>query len=398
MQLVIFAVGILLFIGLVLVHEWGHFIVAKRNGVEAEEFGLFFPPRIWSKKLKSGLRLSVNWIPLGGFVKLKGENDSDERKGSLGAASLGVKAKIMLAGVTMNLLAGIILLMILAWVGMPKLITKDNPYINEDQFTVASDTHVIHKEVLAHYVIPGSPAQHIGLSGYDSIVMLTNGAKTFHIDSVEKLEQATKAFAGQKITITYKSNGQTFQKQVRLLTKKVVLASQKTNNPQGYLGVEDPTLVQLQRSTWSAPVVALGLTGQIFKLTFLGIGHAFGGLGSTIAGWLTHNYAARENGQTTASNQVGGPVAIGYALWGAGNLGINVMLFLIALISLTLALMNVLPIPALDGGRLAMMLVSRGIFKRPLSRIMEERIVGASFLVLMGLVVLITVVDVKRFF
>lgn len=314
MQILVFTVGILLFIGLVLVHEWGHYFIARRNGVDVEEFGLFFPPRLWSRKLKSGMRLSFNIIPLGGFVKLKGENDSDERKGSLGASSLGTKAKVMLAGVTMNLLAGIFILMVLAWVGMPKLISKDNPYINEDQFTVASDTKVIHNEVLAHIIIPGSPADHIGLNGYDSLVSLSNGKKTFNIDSVESLQQATKAFAGQKTTLTYKNSGQIIQKQVKLLSKEKVLASQKTNNPQGYLGVEDPTLVQIQRSTWSAPVVAIGLTGQIFKLTFVGLGHAFGGLGSAIAGWVTQNHQARENGQTNASNQVGGPVAIGFLL------------------------------------------------------------------------------------
>src|SRR6266481_5182881 len=101
MQILVFIFGLVLFIGLVLVHEWGHFILARRNGVDVEEFGLGFPPRAWSKKLKSGMRLSLNWLPLGGFVKLKGENDSDSRKGSLGAASLWTKSKIMLAGVTM---------------------------------------------------------------------------------------------------------------------------------------------------------------------------------------------------------------------------------------------------------------------------------------------------------
>jgi regulator of sigma E protease len=128
------------------------------------------------------------------------------------------------------------------------------------------------------------------------------------------------------------------------------------------------------------------------------LGHAFAGLGSTIAGGVTHNHQARENGQDQASSQVGGPVAIGVALWDYGNLGFNFMLFLIALISLTLALMNILPIPALDGGRLAMMLVSRGVFKKPLTRAAEEKIVGFSFALLLGLIVLITFVDVKRFF
>jgi regulator of sigma E protease len=73
MQILIFGFGLLLFIGLVLVHEWGHFIMARRNGVDVEEFGLGFPPSFWSRKLKSGMRLSVNTVPLGGFVKMQGK-------------------------------------------------------------------------------------------------------------------------------------------------------------------------------------------------------------------------------------------------------------------------------------------------------------------------------------
>jgi regulator of sigma E protease len=143
--------------------------------------------------------------------------------------------------------------------------------------------------------------------------------------------------------------------------------------------------------------VAIGLTKQVVVLTFEGIGHAFAGLGSTIAGGVTGNHQARENGQDEASSQVGGPVAIAVGLWDSAGLGLSFMLFLIAILSLTLALMNVLPIPALDGGRLTLMLISRGIFRRPLTRAAEERIVGTSFALLMLLVILITVVDVKRF-
>ncbi|HET9722147.1 MAG TPA: M50 family metallopeptidase [Candidatus Saccharimonadales bacterium] len=395
MQFLVFAVGIILFIGLVLVHEWGHFIVARRNGVIAEEYGLGFPPRIWGKKLKSGMILSLNWLPLGGFVKLKGENDSDERKGSLGAASLPAKAKIMLAGVLMNLLAGLLILTVLAWWGMPKLLTNNN--IGEEQFTVASDTHVIKQMVLTGAIVPGSPADKAGLRPTDSLLKISDAHQTRQLKTDEQVHDATQAFAGQKVTITYERGNQIMTSHIQLLSKNAVQASLKTDNPQGYLGII-PNPIQIQRSTWSAPVVAVGLTGQIFKLTFVGIGHAFGGLGSLIAGGVTGNHTARVNGQTEASSQVGGPVAIGVALWDYGSLGLHFMLFLIALISLTLALMNVLPIPALDGGRLAMMLVSRGIFRRPLSRVVEERIVGTSFVLLLGLVALITVVDVKRFF
>src|SRR5487761_1297131 len=137
MQVFLFAVGIVLFFGLVLVHEWGHFWLARKNGVEVEEFGLGFPPRAWGKKLKSGLLISLNWLPIGGFVKLKGEHDSDERPGSLGAASLWAKTKIMLAGIAMNLIVGLVILTALAFFGMPKLITQQA--VGQDQFTITSD-------------------------------------------------------------------------------------------------------------------------------------------------------------------------------------------------------------------------------------------------------------------
>ncbi len=395
MQIAVFLAGLLMFIGLVLVHEWGHYIAARRNGVDVEEFGLGFPPRAWSRKMKSGMRLSMNWLPLGGFVKLKGENDADERKGSLGAASLPVKSKIMLAGVTMNLLVGIGILTLLAIIGMPKLLTQDN--IGQDQFTVASDTKVVRQQVMVGAIQPGSPAAKAGLRSTDRVITISDGEQMRQIKTAKQMHDATTAFAGKKVTINYSRNSQDLSTTTQLLSKKEVQASLKTNDPKGYLGVV-PAPLQIQRSTWSAPVVAVGLSKQITILTFEGLGHALSGLGSTIAGGITGNHDARENGQDQASSQVGGPVAIGVALWDYGSLGLIFMLFLIALISLTLALMNILPIPALDGGRLTMMLVSRGIFRRPLSRAAEERIVGVSFMLLLGLVFLITIVDVKRFF
>src|SRR5581483_10824961 len=114
MQLLIFILGLLLFVCLILVHEWGHFIMARQNGVKVKEFGLGLPPRAKGKKLKSGMILSLNWLPLGGFVKLRGEYDSDTKPGTFGAASTWTKTKILLAGVTMNLIVGLIILTVLA--------------------------------------------------------------------------------------------------------------------------------------------------------------------------------------------------------------------------------------------------------------------------------------------
>lgn len=336
--------------------------------------------------------LSLNWLPLGGFVKLRGEHDSDTRPGSFGAASLPAKARILLAGVGMNFLVGIVLLTILAFVGMPVLISKD--YNGQTQFSVQSDTKVSRQQVEAIDILSGSPAAQIGLANRDTLISITANGQTTYLKTVSELKAATQKYAGQTVTIVYKHNGQTLSRTTKLLSTKEVAAS---HGQKGYLGVELNQLT-IQRSTWSAPIVAVGLAGQFGWLTLQGLGHAFSGLGSAIAGLVTHNQQARENGQTQATAQVGGPVAIMEVLWGSGSLGINFVLALIALISLTLALMNILPIPALDGGRLAMVLVSRGILKRPLTKTQEEKIVGASMAVLLVLIALITIVDIKRFF
>ncbi len=376
--------------------------MARRNGVDVEEFGLGIPPRAWGKKRKKdGMILSVNWLPLGGFVKLKGEYDADTTKGSFGAASLWVKSKIMLAGVTMNLITGLVLLTILALVGMPKLLDKNS--VGQDQFTVKSDTKIIKSEVRAGTVQSNTPASKVGITGQDVVLSVASGKEVKNIKNTDQLHDATAAFAGKTVQVTYKHDGQTLTKQTQLRTKKQVdqsiVAAEKANDANlavGELGLEDPVNIQIQRSTWSAPVVAVGFTGQLTELTFKGLGHAIGGLGSTIAGLVTHNKAARQNGQTSASSQVGGPVAIVEILWGSTAYGIVFTLWIIAVISLTLALMNVLPIPALDGGRLFMILFSRGLLKKPLGKLAEERMVATGMALILALVVLITVVDIRR--
>src|SRR3990167_1680364 len=130
MSVLLLILGLFLVVLLIIVHELGHYIVAKRNGIIAEEFGIGFPPRLWSKKLSNGTLLSINLLPLGGYVKLKGEHDSANEKGSFGAASLKTKIKVMTAGVGMNLLAALILFTVIALLGMPKII--------DNQFTVNS--------------------------------------------------------------------------------------------------------------------------------------------------------------------------------------------------------------------------------------------------------------------
>ncbi len=382
-------IGVILFIGLVVIHEYGHFIVARRNGVEVEEFGIFFPPRLFKYKTKAGWDFTINALPLGGFVKLKGEHDSDTVAGSFGAASLLAKSKIMIAGVAMNLLTALLLLTFLAVVGLPKII--------DNQFTVKSDTTLVANKVLIAVIEKGSPAQLAGLKIEDEITALRlPGYSPVPVMSAKNLPNITKDFAGKTVDLFYTRDGTESQTKLTLLSKDVVDASIKTNQAKGYLGIV-PTELIIQRSTWSAPIVAVGVSAQVTALTFQGLGHALSGLGSAIAGAVTGNNDARQNGQTAASSQVSGPVGIFVILKNGSLLGYEYMLLIIAIISLTLAIMNILPIPALDGGRLWLTLISRAI-KKPLNQRTEEIINATGFLVLISLIVLVTIVDVKRFF
>lgn len=415
MSVLLFILGLILFIALVVVHEFGHFIVARRNGVEVEEFGIGFPPKIWSKKTKKGFDFSINLLPLGGFVRLKGEHDADTEKGTFGAATTWIKTKIMAAGVAMNLLAAFCVLTVLAWIGMPQLITN--------QFTIKQDTKIVRQELLVGEVQEASPAAQAGLKSRDNIVgawkyrdihaksnascaySMLDSAKiacpdadpTVRFGSVSSLTTFTKDNAGSSIVLLVRRSGSLFiTKPIQLLSTQTVDKSQTTSNPKGYLGVS-PVSFTLQRSTWSAPIVSLGIMKQFTALTFKGLGTAVKGVGSIIAGVATHNTTARQAGQSQASDQVSGPLGILMVLKEGSALGYQLMLMIIAVISLSLAIMNVLPIPALDGGKVFVTYVSR-VFRKKVSAVVEDWVYGTSFVFLLLLVVIITFVDVKHFF
>jgi regulator of sigma E protease len=202
MIILLFILGFVLFISLVLIHEWGHFIASKKNGVTVEEFGLGFPPKAKSLGVHKGTEYTINWLPLGGFVKLKGEHDADRSKGSFGAASTKAKTLIMLAGVGMNLVTAFFLFTIVALIGMPNL----SKTLGFEQFTVASDTKLIrdydNKGVIkVESVVVGSPAEKAGIKSGDQIITINGIA----IDSPEKLSEQTKINAGKTVAIATKS-------------------------------------------------------------------------------------------------------------------------------------------------------------------------------------------------
>ncbi len=350
------------------------------TGVTVEEFGIGFPPRAWSRKLKNGILFTINWLPLGGFVKLKGEHDEDAGKGSYGGASLWVKAKILLAGVGINWLAAAIILTGLSLFGIPKILPN--------QFSVPADKIEVSGPVVASNVVSNSPAEKAGLARGDEVIKLGETK----IDETTTLTSSAKEAAGKTLPLVYRHDGAEKTTNVTLNTPD------KAQN--GYLGVA-PTQTSTIRSTWSAPIVGIGLTAQLSYETLKGIGVLLGQVGQGVASKVSGDQAAKESGDAAlaqADQSVAGPIGILFNLFPTFlQAGIVPLLVLTAIISLTLVIMNVLPIPALDGGRLFLTLVFRGL-KKPLTKEREEKIVGYSFYGLIVLVIFISVLDVRKFF
>lgn len=372
--------GLLILIFLVVLHELGHAIVARRNGVVVEEFGIGFPPKAWGKKLKNGVLFTLNWLPLGGFVKLQGEHDSADKKGDYGAASFFAKTKILLAGVAMNWIVAAALLTVLAWVGLPKILPN--------QFSIPADTTLTKKPVEIAAVTKDSPAADAKLQVGDQILRFAGEP----VDSSESFVKQTKAAKGKTIEVIYSRGGVESTAEVTL---------RKDNaDKQGYLGVASGQREEI-RASWSAPIVGVVTTGQFTLVTLQGLGDLVVNLVKGVVLQFSPDQSTRQQAHQdlqSVGSSVAGPVGIlGTIFPAAEQAGLTQLIFLTAIISLTLAVMNILPIPALDGGRWFTMVIFR-LLKKPLTKEREEKIQGTGFLILMLLVIVITVADVAKLF
>jgi len=373
-------VGLLLLTFLVVIHELGHAIVARRNGVVVEEFGIGFPPKVWAKKLKNKVVLSINLLPLGGFVKLQGESDDASKKGDYGAASLWAKTKILLAGVAVNWLFAVLAFTILAIVGFPNLLP--------DQFHVPGDTITKNEPLKILSVEKNSPASKAGLKKNDTLISLDSQKLT----SSAQLAVQTQSHKGKTVPIVYKHEEKIIRTNVQL--------RQVLGKNQGILGVSSASKSSY-RATWSAPIVGVGTTVQFTGLTLKGLGDLVVSLTHGLSTQISGDQAQRAQGSrevAAVGENVAGPIGIlGVIFPAAQKAGFTALLLLTGIISLTLAVMNALPIPALDGGRLFVTLVFR-FLKKPLTKEREQSIHGAGFIALLFLIVIITVADVFKFF
>jgi regulator of sigma E protease len=347
---------VVIFSFLVFVHELGHFLVARRNGVEVEEFGFGFPPRVLGRRI-GDTDYTLNLIPLGGFVRMAGEDTDDIRPGTFGEARLFAKTKILLAGVGMNLLSAYVIVLVLCIFGLPPVI--------QNQFSLGHPTYGKPKQLMAAQVEPGSPAAKAGLKQGDII----DSADGVTMTNEDQLMAFTRRHAGEVVTLVVASNSQGHTVQVKLLPP---------NSKVGYLGIVPFQTYTLKYGWWS-PAVALGLTGQLCWETLV----AFGGL---VAGLICH---------VTVCSQVSGPVGIVVILSNILNLGASYVLVFIAAISVSLAVVNVLPIPALDGGRL-MLAVVRRLTNNVISAKAEAMVHAVGFILLLALMAVVTYFDIRR--
>lgn len=377
-------IGLIILVILVALHEFGHGIVARRNGVKVEEFGIGFPPRAKGWKVKKSVLgdnvlYSLNWLPLGGFVKLKGEHDSANKQGDYGAASLWAKTKILLAGVVVNWLTAAVLLSVVAVAGIPKMI--------DNQFMIPGDTKVNTQPVTVGAVVKGLPAESAGIKTGDQIFRLAG----VDIEEATQLTKTAEQHKGQTVEVLYKRGDEEKTADIKL---RAVNEDKK-----GYIGLAAGQRTTYQ-STWSAPIVGLALTGQYTWHTLSSLGETLANFVVGLVQKISFSGQVREAGDAKLAEvgaNVGGPVAIlGMIFPAAREDGLVSLLLVSALVSLALAVMNALPIPALDGGRWFVTILYRVILKKSLTKEKEEKIHGTGMIVLLGLFLLVTVSDVFK--
>lgn len=347
---------------LVFVHEFGHFIVAKRSGMKVEEFGFGFPPRLWGKR-KGGTLYSINLIPFGGFVRIFGEDGENRRApGSFGGGTFGHKVAVIIAGVAMNFAFAVVLLMLGNFLGLRVGIFDEQTAVR------AQDTKV---QVLQ--VLEDSPAQRAGLQPLDEIRGFREAGTITLVSGPEAVQEYAFAHAGDQVVMVVERDGQEQDLPIQL--------RQPTGPTEGPIGIS-LALTGVVRYPWYESIwrgIALG--GSIFWATLRGY---IGLFTSLIA-----------DGRLGAD--ISGPVGIATLTGQAARVGFNYLLQFVAMISINLAVLNILPFPALDGGRLAIVAAEK-LRGKALSQRVEEVINAAGFAILILLMVAVTIKDLVKIF
>ena len=359
---------LVILVGLVVFHEFGHFLVARRAGVKVHEFGIGFPPKALTYHTdKKGTAYTLNWLPIGGFVRMEGEDGESDDPDSFVRKNLRTRLVILLAGVGMN-----ILLAFLIFTGIALLA---DPVAN----------------VRVGHVQDNSPAASVGLVGGQQVGTDAQGNPTYDdsgdlivaIDGhqfpiFDRIDQSAPSLAylrdhaGQQVTLTVQSADGT-QRDVTVTLRQPDDATQ-----QGALGIiVQPQLVQGSISHGVVDAIAIGARRTVDAATLI-----LRGLGDLVS--------------NLANPPVSGPVGIVGAIGQVrSSLPPVFLIWFIGLLSANLAVVNALPFPPLDGGRVAVSLIQAATGNR-IGAAAERLVYLTGFLLLMALLVWVTYFDIQR--
>ena len=361
---------------IVFFHELGHFVMAKLYNVKVEEFALGFPPKIFGVK-KGETEYRLNWVPLGGYCKIVGE-DGEEKDNprSFGSRSIFQRFQIISAGVLMNFFLAFVIFSFIFMIGFPQDITGKNLSIikadeNSGQASVIIDEEnaksVKDVKIQISEIIKDSPADKAEIKIGDTIVQ----ADEMQINSIEDLQNYTQENLGEPITLSITRGSEN-------LTKEII---PRENYPEdeGAMGISLAQTAVVSYSLLEAIKQGFEYTVQLTIFIIVAFASIIWGLVTT--------------GKTVA--EVSGPVGIAAMTQQAASMGFLTVLNFTALISVNLAIINALPLPALDGGRMLFLLVEK-IKGSPLNQQWEAKANNLGFMLLMALMVVVTFKDVAK--
>lgn len=351
---------------LVLVHEFGHFYAAKKSGVRVDEFGLGFPPKLFGK-MWNGTLYSINAIPFGGFVKIFGENpDAESMSGPDSTRSFVNKPKwvqivILSAGVTMNIVLAWVLFSIGFMSGMTMGVSE------------ANEKYITEKHVIVLDALPNSPAKTAGLIPGDEILSYSVAGATTTTSTVEGIQTAIKESEGKKIAFEIQRlSGPAY---VEITPEKGVLGDNYA------VGISMDVVGKVSLPFFLAFWEGAKLTGTMFINIVQGL---YG---------LIHDAILGE----ADLSQVSGPVGIARLVGDAGRLGFVYLLSFTAFISLNLAVLNLVPFPALDGGRILFVIIE-AIRRKAISPNISNTINAIGFGILIVFMLFVTYKDIAKLF
>lgn len=382
MFIVIFIITILI---LVVIHELGHFFAAKKFNIKVLEFGFGIPPKVFGKKIGETI-VSLNWLPFGGFVRLLGEDETERqvlddeqsssewKKRSFAAQTVLKRSIVVVAGVVMNLLLAIIIFyIVLAAQGFKVQI----PLLSDHKFSGVQQNN--EKLVLIGTVAKGSPADVSGLKSGERVAAI-NGE---NINEAQELIDKTKA-AGDKEIILTLSNPQ--KNDFRDITLKPRINPPEGQGPIGVsLGTFEIANIEYQNLSqriFSGPFHAYNIAAYSLKI-----------LSKTIA------LSVAKHDITPVTQSVAGPIGITTFVKDILSVQNPLIPYLdfVAMLSLNLALVNILPFPGLDGGRFFFLIIE-AVTRRRVHQKFEKYVHTVGLVFLLSLIFLVTISDIKKLF